>query len=108
MEVENSSIPVWERQALQDFTLAGNRAQLAALVHGGHAKAAVALHAAPHQQPIPWLKNVQLHLLPCMRDACAAEREAGGQLENAVRSGKIRATINNGQAMYAEHDPMQK
>lgn len=58
-------VPIREGQALQNFTLAGDRAELAALVHGGHAEAAVALHAAPHQQPVPWLKNVQLHLLTC-------------------------------------------
>ena len=65
-QVKGRSIPIWEWQALQDFALAGDRAQLAALVYGGHAKAAVALHAAAHQQPITWLKDVEFHLLSCM------------------------------------------
>lgn len=57
-------LPIRQRQTLQDFTLAGDSTQLAALVHSGHAKAAVALHAAPHQQPVPRLKDIQLHFLP--------------------------------------------
>ena len=57
-------LPIRQRQALQDFTLAGDSTELAALVDSGHAKAAVALHAAPYQQPVTRLKDVQLHFLP--------------------------------------------
>ena len=64
-------LPIRQRQALQDLTLAGDSTQLAALVHSGHAKAAVALHAAPYQQPVPWLKDVQLHFLPYIH--CVSE-----------------------------------
>lgn len=93
--MKGRSVPVWERQALQDFTLAGNRAELAALVHGGHAKAAVALHAAAHQQPIPWLKNVQLHLLSCTQDTCAGEPALSVRLEDdlLMRYGQTKPEV---------------
>ncbi len=65
-ETVRVGLPIRQRQTLQDFTLAGDSTELAALVHSGHAKATVALHAAPYQQPVPWLKDVQLHFLPCI------------------------------------------
>ena len=59
------SAPVGLRLALQDLTLAGHFVQCMRGAHSGHAKAPRTLHAPPNHQPIPWLKDVQCHLLPC-------------------------------------------
>lgn len=56
--------------ALRDLHLASDPLQLVATVDGRQAKSAGALQAAPYEQTVTGLENVQAHLLSC-RNLCS-------------------------------------
>ena len=57
--------PVRQGVALHDLGFAADLTERVPMPNGGHAKHAVALHAAPHHEPVARLKDVQRHAFTC-------------------------------------------